>query len=255
MPPISACIITFNEEDNIERCLSSLDFTDEIIVVDSFSTDHTLTIAKKFPRVKIETRVFDNYVSQKNYCLSLAKNSWVLFLDADEEVSPELKEEILRLQDSEWHEFSGFETPRLTYYLNRWIRHGGWYPNYQMKLFNKEKGNFSGILVHEKVSLQGKTQKFQNPLYHYSYKNISDHLKFIDKYSTLTAMEKFKKGKSSGLTLSIGKAIYKFLYMYFVKMGFLDGKAGLIIAILGSYYNFLKYIKIYELHLEKNQFS
>ncbi|MCB1179729.1 MAG: glycosyltransferase family 2 protein [Leptospiraceae bacterium] len=255
IPTLTACIITYNEEDNIARCLESLDFVEEIILLDSGSKDKTTEIASNFSKVKIHTRAFDNYVSQKNFCLSLSKNNWIIFLDADEVISPELKKEILSIPDFNWDYFSGFEIPRLTFYLNKWIHHGGWYPNYQLKLFNKSKGYFTGLLVHEKVKLEGESKKLKSPLFHYSYKNISDHLKFIDRYSSLAAEEKFNKGKKSGIILSVGKSFYKFIYMYFVKFGILDGKAGLVIAILGSYYNFLKYIKIYELSIYKEKKS
>lgn len=249
--PISVCIITLNEEDNINRCLSSLNFADEIIIVDSGSTDNTLLVAQTYSKVSIHHRKFDNYINQKNYCKSLARNEWVLAVDADEEISEELKKEILSLTKEEMQAISGFYIPRLSFYMGKWIRHGGWYPNYQMRFFKKEKGNFSGFLVHETVSIDGKVAYFNNPLSHYSYRNISDHLKFIDRYSELCAIEKFSKGKKSGVTLAVIEAIWKFISMYFVRFGFLDGKVGLIIAVLGSYYNFLKYIKLYEMHRKK----
>ena len=221
--PISVCIITLNEEDNIRRCLLSLDFVDEIIIVDSGSTDNTTVIAREFPKTNIYYRKFDTYINQKNYCKSLSKNEWVLALDADEEISSDLKKEILNVTIDNVKDISGFYIPRLSFYMDKWIRHGGWYPNYQMRFFRKEKGEFSGLLVHETVSIQGKTSYFKNPLWHYSYRNISDHLKFIDRYSELCAVEKFKKGKKSGLTLAIAEAIWKFISMYFIRFGFLDG--------------------------------
>jgi glycosyltransferase involved in cell wall biosynthesis len=251
--PISVCIITLNEEDNIRRCLSSLDFADEIIIVDSGSTDNTTVIAREFKKTNIYYRKFDTYINQKNYCKNLSRNEWVLALDADEEISLALKKEILDLTVDSVKDLSGFFIPRLSFYMDKWIRHGGWYPNYQMRFFRKEKGEFSGLLVHETVSIQGKTSYFKNPLSHYSYRNISDHLKFIDRYSELCAVEKFKKGKKSGITLAIAEAIWKFISMYIIRFGFLDGKVGLIIAILGSYYNFLKYIKLYEMHRKKKR--
>lgn len=250
---LSACIITLNEEDNIFRCLQSLSFVSEIIILDSGSTDQTLSIAAKFPNVKIYQKEFINYIEQKNYCMNLARNDWILFLDADEEVSEDLQREIHSLTQSDWEMYSGFWIPRLTHYLGKWIYFGGWYPNYQMKLFRKSKGEFTGLLVHEKVEVDGKVKKLKFPILHYSYKNISDHLKFIDKYSSLFALEKYKQGKKSGVFFAFGKSIYKFLYMYFVKLGFLHGRVGFIISILGAYYNFLKYVKLFELNLTKNE--
>lgn len=249
MNKISACIITLNEEDNIRTCLNSLDFADEIILVDSGSTDLTLKIAEEFQKVKIFYRKFDNYINQKNFCIEQASHEWILSLDADEEVSVKLKSEIISLELNQ--KSDGYFIPRLTFYLGKWIYHSGWYPNFQLRFFRKSKGKFAGILVHETVQLEGKTSNLKNPLHHYSYKNISDHLQFIDRYSELCAHEKFKKGNRSGICISVLKAIWKFFFMYFLKLGFLDGKVGLIISILGSYYNFLKYIKIYELGLPK----
>lgn len=249
--PISACIITLNEEDNIDRCLSSLDFTNEIIIVDSGSIDKTIEIASKY-NAAIYTRKFDNYVNQKNFCISKAKNEWVLSLDADEAISPELKSELLLLAERDFSCNHGFEVPRITFYLGRWIRHGGWYPNTQIRLFQKSKGQFKGFLVHERVVVEGNIKSFKHPILHYSYRNISDHLKFIDRYSNLAAAEKHALGQRSGVLLSLAKAFWKFFYMYIIRFGFLDGKAGLVVAVLGGYYNFLKYIKLYELGLKES---
>ncbi|MCC6275830.1 MAG: glycosyltransferase family 2 protein [Leptospiraceae bacterium] len=248
---ISACIITLNEEDILDSCLKSLDFVDEIIIVDSHSTDKTLEIAKKY-KAKIFLRNFDNYVNQKNFCLEQASNNWILAVDADEIVSQDLKKEIIQLKEKNFSEFEAFYLPRLSFYLGKWIYHGGWYPNYQIRLFKKDNAKFEGQLVHEKVTTSGKLSYLKNPLLHYSYKNISDHLKFIDKYSDLTAKERAREEKSSSVLLAVGKAFWKFIWMYFFRLGILDGKVGLIIAILGSYYNFLKYVKVFEFKIDKS---
>lgn len=245
--PISACIITLNEEDNIERCLSSLDFVSEIIVLDSGSKDKTEAIAKK-KGAKVVKRKFDDYVSQKNHVIQLAKFPWIITLDADEEISPALKEEIRKLFANDPRE-DGYLIPRLTMYMGKWIRHGGWYPNYRVRLFQKSKGQFEGGKVHESVHLQGKRKKLQSPVLHYSYQNLFDHVSFINKYSELAAQEKFSKGNRTGLLLAFLEAGYKSFWMYFVRLGFLDGKRGLILAIMGFYYNFLKYSKIFEMAL------
>ncbi|MDX1957210.1 MAG: glycosyltransferase family 2 protein [Leptospiraceae bacterium] len=247
---LSACIITLNEEKNIERCILSLNLANEIILLDSGSIDKTIEIAKKFSKVKIFHRNFDNYIDQKNHCISLAQNDWVLVLDADESLSPELEKEIFQNFDNT--NYNGFYFPRLTHYLGKWIYHGGWYPNYQLKLFRKSKGKFAGMLVHEKVELEGNIFKLKNPIYHFSYENIEDHIRYINKYSTLHAEERFQRGKKSSILYSLGKGFYKFFYMYMIKLGFLDGRAGLIIATLGAFYNFLKYAKLAEKQLKKN---
>ncbi|TGJ98698.1 glycosyltransferase family 2 protein [Leptospira langatensis] len=250
--PISACIITLNEEDNIERCLSSLDFVSEIIVLDSGSHDNTEKLAKK-KGAKVVLRKFDDYVSQKNHVISLAQFPWILTLDADEEMSPALKEEILALFRKGEPDADGFLIPRLTMYMGKWIRHGGWYPNYRIRLFQKSKGKFVGGKVHEAVQLSGKKKKLKSPVLHYSYKNLYDHVNFINRYSELAAAEKFGKGKRTGILLALLEAGYKSFWMFFVRFGFLDGRRGLILAIMGFYYNFLKYIKIFEMSLAEKE--
>lgn len=251
---LSACIITLNEEDNLPDCLQSLDFAEEIVIVDSGSTDGTRKIATQ-AGARFFTRKFDNYIQQKNHAISLAKGPWILFLDADERISPELREQILGLRDQEGfiraisakkREVSGFRMPRLTYYLGRWIRHSGWYPDYSIRLFRKGEGRFVGKTFHEKVEVHGEYATLRGPILHYSYRNIQEHLNIINRYSDLFAEERLAAGKSNGVLFSIGEAVVKFLSMYLWRFGFLDGKTGLVIAVLGSYYNFLKYIKVWE---------
>lgn len=246
--PLSAAIITMNEEDNIERTLRALDFINDIVIVDSGSTDKTLEIARRFP-VRVFNRNFDNYASQKNFALGETKNDWVLALDADEVVSPKLKEEILALFRTNDPPEDGYLIPRLTWYLGKWIRFGGFYPNYQTRLFRKTEGQFGGGIVHERVFLQKSPKKLNFPLFHFSYRDISDHLKFIDKYSSLFAEEESRNGKKSSVSWAFAKGLFKAFYMYFIRLGFLDGKPGFVLAVLGFYYNFLKYLKLYE----KNQ--
>lgn len=250
--PISACIITLNEEDNLERCLSGLDFVDEIIVLDSGSTDRTLDIAKKFTK-NVFFREFDNYANQKNHAIRIAKNEWILTLDADEEIGSQLREEILQLKEEDWKAFDGFFIPRLTYYLHTWIHHSGWYPDLQIRLFRKSRGEFQGGLVHETISMNSPARKLRSPVLHYSYRSISDHLQYIDRYTTLYAMEKFRKGKRSGMAKAFVKMFYKFWWSYIFRLGFLDGRAGFAVCTIGAYYNFLKYLKLYELERNKER--
>ncbi|MDZ4727308.1 MAG: glycosyltransferase family 2 protein [Leptospira sp.] len=245
--PLSATIITLNEEDNLERTLNALHFIDDIIIVDSGSKDKTLQIAKKF-KIKVYHRDFDNYANQKNFALTKTKHDWVLALDADEVVSSKLKDEIIQLFGplGNFPKEDGYLIPRLTWYLGKWIRYGGFYPNYQVRLFNKNKGQFGGGIVHEKVYLTKLPKKLKHPLCHFSYKNISDHLSFIDRYSNLFAEEEYRKGRKSSIFWAFGKGAFKALYMYFIRLGILDGKQGFVLAVLGFYYNFLKYLKLHE---------
>lgn len=243
--PISCAIITLNEEDNIARTLQALDFIEDIVIVDSKSKDKTVAIAKELG-AKVFSKDFETYADQKNFALKHTKYDWVLAIDADEVVSQGLKTEIFKLFENGEPSSVGFMIPRLTYYLGRWIRFSGFYPNYQLRLFKKSKGQFGGGMVHERVLLDGDPGYLKSPLYHFSYKNISDHLQFIDRYSTLFAEEEYRKGKRSSLLLAFLKGSFKGFYMYWIRLGFLDGKAGFVLAVLGFYYNFLKYLKLYE---------
>jgi|JI8StandDraft_1071087.scaffolds.fasta_scaffold05109_7 glycosyltransferase involved in cell wall biosynthesis len=247
--PLSATIITLNEEDNLERTLEALSFVEDIVIVDSGSTDKTLRIAQKY-NTRVFHREFDNYARQKNFALEQIKNDWVLALDADEVVSSSLKAEIISLFENQdgMPPNEGYLVPRLTWYLGKWIKFGGFYPNYQTRLFLKSKGKFSGGLVHEKVILPTPPKKLKNPLYHFSYQNIADHLSFIDRYSSLFAEEEFRKGKRSSIQWAVAKGCFKAFYMYFIRLGILDGKQGFVLATLGFYYNFLKYLKLFEKH-------
>lgn len=255
---ISACIITLNEEARLPSCLKALSFADEIIVLDSGSRDGTKRIAESFGARFIRRR-FDGFVAQKNHALSLATRKWVISIDADEVVTPGLRDEILKIiQEPESPERSGFvayRIPRLSRYLGRWIRHCGWYPEYKTRLFRRGQGSYRGGIVHETLHVSGNVGTLNNHLEHYSYADLSDHLQRIDHYSTLIAQDKFlnRKEKSS-ITWSILKSISKFLLTYIYHRGFLDGRAGAVISILAGYYNFLKYLKLWELQQGLREF-
>lgn len=242
---VSACIITFNEESNIRDCLESLWWVDEIIIVDSFSTDATLDICACYTG-KIFRRKWTNYVDQKSYAASLAKHSWVLSIDADERLSPELIDEIRTELKSPSGPYDGYAVPRHVFYLGRWINHGGWYPDYMLRLFRKDKGKFGGIEPHGKVILDGKVKKLKGDLWHFTYKNISQHLMTADRYSKIFA-ERFAENSVGLLPLNlIFRPVVKFFETYFYKAGILDGLPGFIISAITSFYIFLKYAKIWE---------
>ncbi|MCP2518936.1 glycosyltransferase family 2 protein [Candidatus Aminicenantes bacterium AC-708-M15] len=243
---ISVTIITFNEEEKIEGAIKSvLDIADEIIIVDSFSVDNTVKIAKKY-RVKVYQKRWQDYADQRNFALEKASHPWVLNIDADERVSPELKKEILDLKSKE-PEYDGFSIPRLTYYLNRWIYHSGWYPDRKIRLFKKQMAKWEGRFIHEKLIFTGKVGKLKNPVYHFSYKNIEEHLSRINKYSSLGARKLYENGKKARWYHFIIYPFFRFIKSYILKLGFLDGFAGFIISVLNSYYIFTRYAKLKEI--------
>ncbi len=242
---MSACIITLNEARRLPRCLKSLPFADEIVILDSGSVDHTREIARKAGALVFE-RKFTGFVEQKNALVRKARGDWILVIDADEVVTPGLASEIEKVIESS-HPNSAFRIPRMSYYLGRWIRFSGWYPDYNIRLFKKGSGSFQGGTVHEEYVARGSIGTLKNHLEHYSYENISHHLLRIDQYSTLIAQDKYKRGEHSTIIWAIIKSISKFLLTYIYRGGFMDGRAGLVIAVMGGYYNFLKYVKLWEL--------
>jgi glycosyltransferase involved in cell wall biosynthesis len=250
--PISACVICFNEEDNIKRCLESLKWVNdsggEIIVVDSFSTDRTVEICQQFTNKVFQNRWL-GYVNQKNYALSLASNEWVLSLDADEMISSKARDEIIQeWKDNGFEKYDGYYFKRHTFYLGRWINHGGWYPDYKLRLFRKSKGKWGGDDPHDRVIIQKPAiiKKFQGEILHYTYKNISHHLKKIDNFSDYAMKSLLSKNKRYNFFNLFLRPHVKFLEIYLWKLGFLDGMPGLIIAVLSSYYIFIRYAKLWE---------
>lgn len=246
---ISVCIITRNEEMRLPRSLQSLSFADEIIVLDSESTDRTRDIARSFG-AKVFVHEFDNFVNQKNRAIALAQNAWVLVVDADEVVCSELREEILDIVHDRapaGKRRVAYRIPRMTFYLGRWIRHGGWYPDYNIRLFRRGAARFAGGTVHERALVEGSVGVLLYHLEHYSYEDISQHMLRMNHYSTLIAQDKYARGRRSSPLWAVLKGFSKFFITYFYRGGFLDGWAGLVIAVLGGYYNFLKYVKLWEL--------
>jgi glycosyltransferase involved in cell wall biosynthesis len=244
MKKISATLITFNEEDNIREALESLKWVDEIVVVDAHSQDKTVHIARQYTD-KIFVQTWKGYVEQKNYAIKKASFDWILSLDADERVTDELREEIERLRTT-GVACDGYFVPRKTFYLGRWIKHCGWYPNYQLRLFRKSKACWIGGSVHERCKVDGVTCYLKNPLLHYTYKNIFDHIERMNLYSSLSAHDRISSGKKTNLIDILGAPIAAFVKTYFIKLGLLDGIPGLIISTIISHYAFLKRIKVWE---------
>lgn len=243
---LSISIITFNEEENIRDCLESVKWADEIIVVDSHSTDRTREIAQECTDCVIE-RDWAGHVAQKNFALEQATCDWVFCMDADERVSPELAREIRGILESDDQPEAGFSVPRKTFYLGRWITHGGWYPDRKLRLVRPGRAKWGGIDPHDHLYAEGPVRKLKGDLYHYTYRDIADHLDTINKFTTIGAAQLHKRGKGHPLFHMVFNPMVKFLKMYVFRMGFLDGLAGFVIASLSSYYVFLKYAKLWEL--------
>jgi hypothetical protein len=244
MAKLSVVVICFNEEAILEKCLAAVQWADEVIVVDSHSTDRTVEIARRYA-----TRVLQNewqgYAQQKTFALSHATNPWILSLDADEVVSPELAREIRSLLDRE-PDLAGFRVPRMTFYLGRFLRHC-WYPDYKVRLFQRALGRWSEHEVHESVLLEGPCGKLAHPLLHYSFQSIRDHLRTIQEYTSLGAASLAGSGRSFSLARLLGSPLFMFLQQYVAKRGFLDGIPGLIASVLSAFHEFVKYAKLYEL--------
>lgn len=241
---ISCCIICFNEEANIRRCLESVKWCDEIIIVDSFSTDRTVEICREYTD-RIIQRTWPGYVEQKRFALSQATHEWVLNVDADEEVSPDLRQEVFAVLQQNYPVVDGFYVPRLVYYLGRWWWHS-WYPGYRLRLFRKAKVRWGGVDPHEKVLLRGQADRLRGPLYHYTYDDISDHLRAINGLTEVSSRELALRGKRTRLSDLLLRPFWRFLRFYFMSGGFRDGVPGFFVAVTSAFYVFLKYAKLWE---------
>lgn len=244
---ISAVVITLNEEKRIAACLSSLDFVDEIIVVDSGSTDKTEQICRSFPLVRFFNQSWLGFGPQKNYAVSLASHEWIFSVDADEVVTPELAAEIRSSVMTE-DGCVGFFVKRKNMYKKQWVRHGGWWPDEIVRLFQKNKGRFSTREVHESVEVDGTIGRLQAALEHYSYNGPEDFLLKMYGYSTAGARQMYADGRRAGAFLAVVRGIAAFAKGYILKRGFLDGRAGLLIAVSGAVGVFYKIIKLSELN-------
>ena len=251
---LSVCIVTYNEEDNIRECLKSVSWADEIIIVDSLSDDRTVEICRQYTD-RVIRRKWNGYIDQKSFALEHATGEWVLFIDADERLSPGLIKEIKKEIKKENNEYDGFYLPRHIYYLGRWINHGEWYPEYRLRLFKRSKGRIGGIEPHDKVELTatGRTRVkyLREDMHHFTYKNISAHIQTINKFSSISAKEMEKMGKNFHIFRLLLHPPARFITGYILKGGFKDGIPGLIIAVTCSFHVFLKYCKLWELKKKK----
>jgi len=246
MKKISATIIAFNEEENIERCLQSMQgVADEIIVVDSFSQDKTVEICENYG-AKVFQHPFEGYGAQKNYAVSQAAYDLILSLDADEALSEPLKKSLLEAKESE--PFDAYKCNRINNFCGSWIKHGGWYPDRQLRFWNKNSGGWNNSKVHEKVDLKpgARLGHLEGNLLHYSYYSFAGYIRQMNKYSDLKADELIGRGKKANLFKLIFKPFGKFLTNYFYKLGFLDGYYGFVLAISAGYADFITQIKVKE---------
>lgn len=247
--PIAAVIITRNEAANIERCLASLGFCDEIIVVDSGSTDETVSLARA-KGAKVFQREWAGYGAQKNHANSLSRFDWILSIDADEEVTPELRREIEAVVQSPGAK-AAYSVPRKTIHSGRWIRYGGWYPNRVVRLFRRSLGRWTDSAVHERWETTGNVGELSSDLNHYSFRDIADQVVRNNVYSTLGALRLREEGGKFSLGKLLLKPVSKFIETYVIKRGFLDGYRGFIISVSAAYSVFLKWAKLWE--VERDQ--
>ncbi len=242
---ITVSIITKNEESNIKRCLESVKWADEIIVVDSGSTDKTLEICQIYHCKIIETEWL-GFGLTKQIGVNAATNDWILSIDADEEVTEGLKVKILEIVKSTT--YHAFNIKRVSYYLKKRIKCSGWQTDYPLRLFNKQYGNFNDESVHESVIMDSENiSTIHELLYHYPYQSISSHIGKINLYTQLGADKLFDKGKKVTLIYALLSGIVKFIKMYLIKRGFLDGKEGFVLAVLSGFSSTLKYFKLWSL--------
>ena len=244
MPRISVTIIALNEEANIRECLESVKWADEILVSDSGSADRTAQICREFG-----AKVFDDewlgFGRQKNLVGDRAAGEWILNIDADERVTPGLREEILKAAAEGFA--AGYLIPRKNYFGEKWIRHCGWWPDHNLRLYRKGLGRFTDRYVHERVEVNGPVAKLTNPLVHRTYKDVSDYLRRMERYSTLAAQEMLSQGRSAGVIDILLRPPFTFFKMYILRRGFLDGTAGVILSTLYAAYTLAKYAKLREM--------
>ena len=244
MNRLSVTIIAWNEEERLRACLESAAWADEIIVIDAESTDKTVQLAREFTD-KIWVRRWAGFAAQKNFALEQATGEWVLSLDADERVTPELRERIGRIVLADGPA-DGYSIPRKNVFWGAWVRHGGLYPDYQLRLFRRAGGRFVDSAVHESVVVEGHVEALVEPMQHHSYRGLEDFVARSNRYSTLAAHEITSRGGRAGLADLALRPLGRFLAMYVLRRGFLDGWRGFVLAVLYANYVFLRTAKAWE---------
>ena len=248
MRKISVAIITFNEEQKIERSLTSIKkIADEIVIIDSFSTDETENICSQYTDLFFSAK-WKGYRKQKQFALEQTHHAWVLSLDADEALSKDLIRELETWKQLSDTEINGHYLPRQTFFMGRWIRHTSWYPDWQLRLFRKSQAEWVGGRVHESVKLTGDTTYLHNPIEHYSYSDAGEYLSQVQNFSSLAAADYFETGRQSSLFHLIIYPFVEFWKNYLLRRGFQDGVPGLVVSVLSSTSVFFKFLKLWELH-------
>jgi glycosyltransferase involved in cell wall biosynthesis len=245
VPKLSVTIITRNESAHIAAALESVSWADDILVVDSQSEDDTAAIATSLG-ARVVVREWPGYIAQKNFAAASAAHDWILSLDADERVTPELANEIRRLL-SEDPPHAAYRVPRVTWHLGRWIRTTDWYPDYQLRLYDRRRAQWTGRYVHEAVTVNGTLGTLRGELQHYPYRDIADHLETMDRYTTYAAQQMFEDGRRAGLMQIAGHPPLAFLRNYLAHGGIRDGAVGFVISLMNAYYVFLKFAKLWEM--------
>ena len=244
MSRLSVTVIAWNEEERLRACLESVAWADEIVVLDAESTDKTVQVAREFTD-KIWVRPWPGFSAQKNFALEQATGEWVLSLDADERVTAELREAICRILRANGPA-DGYSIPRKNIFWGAWVRHGGLYPDYQLRLFRRDAGHFADSAVHESLVVEGNVEALDEPLLHHSYRGLEDFVTRSNRYSTLAAQEITSRGGRAGLADLALSPLGRFLSMYILKFGFLDGWRGFVLAMLYANYVFLRMAKARE---------
>jgi glycosyltransferase involved in cell wall biosynthesis len=245
VPKLTVTVITRNEAANISAALDSVRWADEIIVVDSESTDDTAAIARRYTS-KVIVRSWPGYIAQKNFAASEAAHDWILSIDADERVSPALRDEIQRTLEHE-PSAAGFRIPRVAFHFGKWIRSTDWYPDYQLRLYDRRRAQWAGRYVHESVRVNGPVAQLRGELQHYAYRDVAHHLQTMDRYTTLAARQMFEDGRRASWIDVLVTPRLTFFRNYILRGGFRDGMAGLVISLMNSYYVGLKFAKLWEL--------
>ena len=248
--PISALAITLNEEKNIDGFIKSLWFADEIIIVDSFSTDETVTRASAYPNVTVHQRKFDNFSTQKNFAISKATHDWVVFFDPDEEISEKLGKEIIEVLKKP--SAIAYYVKRQFHFMGKRIKYSGFQTDWVIRLFHKDHCRYDGRLVHETISTNGKTAKLKTRVPHHTYQGIDNYTAKLHRYSALQAKMLYEKGKRPTLIHFIFRPLYRFWHQYLIRLGILDGKEGFILAYINGFSVFKRYVNLWLLYRKIN---